>query len=513
MEAYDLFNIYYEGQLSELLGILKEQAAYYAESGDTVRLSRVFSYYGVVNLICGHDFFVSTLLKQVNEEYLHGCEDPRIKASYARFLALCSSFSGRSEDASKYYEDARLLYRQTDWYPDEAVTLLESICWHYLFSDDSDEFYSALERLETLNHHLEGNLKGDLILLHSISKEKSVIEIKGAGVLEKLKMQSSSMMVKVLISFIWPQNALVKPDKNELPYAEIFRHPWYKDRLRELQSRLNGIKNIQNGSQGVTLLKGLDSADRISVNLFDKCHLSCKNTVFKLNSFGTRTGNELLLYLFTQNNMQLHKEVLIELFFPDEEPSKAYNRLYVNIHRLNKALQKQFSFTGNHDFVYIKQGIVCINPDIVEEIDTQKYRKILSVANQLWLNDKETAVDLMKQAIGMYSGDIAPGFYYVDWLDSFRLELKNMKIKALTRMLQFYRDKANGQAYTEVFYSLIELDSLNEEYYIEYIDYILKDGRDVEAVNLYNQYQTRLDKELGLTPSLKLTNLMSRVMR
>lgn len=512
MEVDDLFKLYYEGQLDALSGILKERAAYYAEAGDTVRLSRVFSYYGVVNLICGHDFFVSTLFRQVSEEYLHACEDPRIKASYARFLALCSSFSGSPEDAAKYYADAKLLYRQTDWYQDEAVTLLESLCWHFPFSHDFNGFYSAVERLEALNQHLEGCLEGDLLLLHSISEEKGAIEIKDSRVLEKLKTQSISMPVKILISFLRPRDYLPAPEKSQLPYGEIFRHPWYKDRLKELQARSGAIKSASAGEKAA-LLKDGDWEEGISVSLFEKCHLKFKDSVFNLNSFGTRIGNELLLYLFTQNNLQVHKEILIELFFPCEEPEKAYNRLYVNIHRLNKALRKHFGFPENCDFAYIKQGIVCINSAAVDEIDTQKYRKMLSVANQLWINDKEAAAELMNQAVGMYSEDIAPGFYYADWLESFRLELKNMQLKALTRMFQFHRDKGDSQACAEAFYSLIGLDSLNEEYYVDYIGYILKDGRSIEAVNLYNHYEALLKKEMGLTPSIKIKNLISRVAR
>lgn len=115
MEADNIFNSYYEGQWNELISILKEQIGCYAESGDIVRLSRAFSYYGAVSLIYSDDFLISTLFKQINEEYLHAGDDPRIKASYARFLALYSSFTGKPEDASKYYMDARLSYRLTDW--------------------------------------------------------------------------------------------------------------------------------------------------------------------------------------------------------------------------------------------------------------------------------------------------------------------------------------------------------------------------------------------------------------
>lgn len=71
----------------------------------------------------------------------------------------------------------------------------------------------------------------------------------------------------------------------------------------------------------------------------------------------------------------------------------------------------------------------------------------------------------------------------------------------------------NYGSMTGMRHSLVELDSLNEDYYIEYIDYILKDGRGVEAMNLYHQYQICLKKELGLTPSLKLKSLMSQMMR
>jgi DNA-binding SARP family transcriptional activator len=202
-----------------------------------------------------------------------------------------------------------------------------------------------------------------------------------------------------------------------------------------------------------------------------------------------RLGNELLLYLASRNNLQAPKEVLVEVFFPERDISRSYNQIYVNIHRFNKAFKEKFPALGGIDFIFIRQGIVYINNDILEEVDTQKFRKIMSVAGQLWLNDKDAAIELMEQAADMFSTDIAPGFYYLDWLDEHRTSLVNMQLKALSRIFHYHMQKGSAGACSEAFYNLIELDPLNEDFYIEYIRYILKDGRDAEAMNLYRRYE------------------------
>lgn len=566
MKTDNIFNCYYEGHWNRLIAILDEQVGHDAESGNIARLSRAFSYYGIVHLMNSNDFLVSTLFKQINEEYRDKEEDPRIKASYARFLAMYYSFCGQPEDASKYYMDASLFYRQTDWYWDEAITLLESVYWHYLFFGDGSAFYSALGRLERLNYRLDGYFDGDLKLLNSIKRENISLEISSSVAVDNPSIQSASILTRFLVSFIRLRDAFLISGKSLLPCKsdalthvlgflfkeqqdcliiqlleemsamvermirkdfrsvegkmnvlraklELFKHPWYRAQLSKLLSHLDDIKSNQSVSSKIIPTEGCHSADRISISLFEKCHLSCKDIVINIDNLKIRTGKELLLYLVTRNNLQTHKEALLELFFPDEAVEKSYNRLCVGIHRLNKALQEHFESLNGNGFIFIKQGIICVSPDALEEIDTHRYRKILSVANQLWSNDKEASVELMEQAVGMYSGDIAPGFYYLDWLEDYRFELRNMQTKALHRIFQYYRSRNIPDACSEAFYSLIELDSLNEDYYMEYIDYILKDGRNAEALNLFQQYETHLKKELGLSPSLKLKSLIARIVR
>lgn len=565
MKADSIFDSYYEGNWSEFAAILEEKVGNYAEAGNVVRLSRAFSYYGAVSLMNSNEFLVSTLYKQMNEEYVDTEEDPRIKASYARFLALYHSFYGRPEDASKYYMEARLFYRQTDWYLDEAIALLESVYWYYLFYNDSSELYSVLGRLKILNNCLDGYFDGELKLLDSITQKNISVEISYSAMFENLHTQSFSMMAKILISFIRLRDAFLTQGEKLLPHksnvltqasgflikeqqkdcliiqmldgmsevvdminrrdfrnvdgmmnalrgkVEMFRHPWYREQFNRLQSCFTGIKSNQSVSLRNIPIGDNHIADRISISLFEKCQLSCKNAVFNIDNLGTRIGEELLLYLATRNNLQVHKEVLVELFFPDEAVEKSYNRLYVNIHRLNKALQEHFRFLDGSGFIFIKHGIACINADILEDIDVEKYRKVLSVANQLWINDREASIELMQQAAGMYCGDVAPGFYYLDWLEDYRMELKNMQTKALHRIFRYYQSRHIPNACSDAFYSLIELDPLNEDYYIGYINCILEDERDAEAINLYNQYENRLKKELGLSPSAKLKSLITRI--
>ena len=499
MNNDNIFISCHKGDWKELADLLEEQISQYAESGNVVLFCRALSYYGVSSLLNGNDFSASTLYKQISEEYADMEDDPRVKASYARFLALYYSFSNSAE-AAKYYREARILYSQTDWYQDEAMTLLESVYMHYIFSDDRRELYLILGRLEMLNDHLGGYLNKDLMILNSIVQRNITAEANLKG-LEKLDVVGASIMALILLLFIRDSKGLKESINTLRAKAIVFKHPWYSNRFNKLQSQLPDSNSV----------KSIDlEADRIAISLFDKSLLSSKEIAVGFDSYKSGLGKELLLYLATRSNLQAHKDAIVELFFMDETVEKSYNRLYVNIHRINRELQEHFKIRSS-SLIFIKQGIVYINPDVFGEIDTQKYRKIMSVANQLWANDKEAALELMQQAAAMYSDEIAPGFCYQDWLEDYRLELKSMQIKALHRIFLYHMDKHDSNACTEAFYCLIEQDSLNEDYYIEYTSYLLNESRSTEAKSLYHKYETRLKKELGLSPSFKLKSLIAQI--
>lgn len=544
MDIDAIFEHYSRGALKDFFPIVEKRMEDCAGIGDLVQLSRSFAYYGAANLVISNDFPVSTLYRQIQQEYAQtSLDDPRIKASYARFLGLYSAFNGKTEEASGYYSDTRTLYLQTDWFADEAIALLEGACWHYIFLEDLAGYYTILERLDALNSHLGGYLTQDLNVLRSFTRDNGILHFSYI----KHNELALSLPVKILVGFTELGAAITDADrKNCLEQAvtglekincpiaqildemqklsrsgpknnldrqkhcaaiktksELFRHPWFKAEACRIWEFIKNSDPKQFADEKTV------EVQRFSIHLFKNCEISFNGRIYDLNSFETRKGNELLLYLLTKNNLQVPKEAVAEVFFTDELPDKAYNRLYVNLHRLNKNLRSHFKQFDADDFIYIKKGIVCINPGIIDEIDTHKYRKILSVANQLWLDDKEAAVEVMYKAIGIYSEEIARGFYYSDWLEEYRQELKNMQIKALEKLFAWHLEKDESKPCSEAFYSLIALDPVNEDYYIQYMKYILRDGHSVEAANLFQRYKKVLEKELGLCPSFELQDLIS----
>ncbi|MDW7673643.1 MAG: bacterial transcriptional activator domain-containing protein [Bacillota bacterium] len=188
-----------------------------------------------------------------------------------------------------------------------------------------------------------------------------------------------------------------------------------------------------------------------------------------------------MLYLLLAPQNKVHKEVVIEEFFGGDNINKLVNRLYVTIHRVNRSLERYLKITYDKPLLYIDKGVVFLNQELVEGIDVQAYRKLLSVANQLWLNDQEAAIELMAKAVNMFSSEIVPELMYLDWLELYRRELQNIQEKALVRLASYYMDRGKETLCHETFLELLRIQPQREEYYAKYIKYLLGEGRQVEA--------------------------------
>lgn len=332
-----------------------------------------------------------------------------------------------------------------------------------------------------------------LIDLHtSFAKDQN---LKGLDGVERLKAKAALFkhpwyrLLAGLVSIsIYPDNIrwgdrvakhLEAPDYQSLSENTIIG--WWKQRLEDSALALH---HPRQGFQ-------IDLFREHTIRLGEK-----KLAIFHWKSQHLR---EFFLYLVMHPQGRIAKEIVMEELFSDDDLKKSLNRLYVSIHRLNRFLHDYFG--EKEAFIQIQQGFVCINPDQVEEIDVQAYRKLTSVAHQLWHQDEAAAVELMEKACQIYTDELLSDYLYLDWLNRYRENLKQGQEKVLRRLADYYVKSGDKHAYEEVFRRLIQLDPYNESFYEEYITYLLGENRQLEAYEWYDEIKTLLDKEFGLHPS------------
>jgi len=566
MDMDSLMEHYFQGEFSKFSSYLEGRLEATALRGDAIQLGRVLAHYGCIQIYLGNEYKVETITQQILDEYSRESLDPRIAAGFARCLALYSVFQGDIIEAERYYMEARRWYRLTDWYGDEILMLLEANYWLYFYMENWSEAHYTVERWEQIGlfydelkcfkslykFYKEKDLIGlgefPVSQLTWISKIKWQVLDPQAGHPDCHYHAIVALLNEVaplLIDQEWEKAGFLV-DQLEAK-ARLWKHPWY----RALSSYLKGIirlhchqpyesslaeamelfhriqrkdladlcqQLIQNQtSSGQGLFQCIPSVAIREIDirkpmyrftLFDSFQIFYEDQPIPLPKWGRKKAEELLLFLLTQPGYRCLRDQVIEQLFGDEDLKKSANQLYVTINRLNQVWATVLEQTEAHvkkvPLIRIDQGIVLLESNYIENVDVQQYLKLVSVGKHLWHQDREVALDLFEQARMIYNEEVLQEYLYFDWLTTYREEIRYQHVFLLNKLLE--SAKQTPEEVTKIESLLQELhlaEPLNESYAQQLMEYLLDIGKKVEARWIFQTYQRRIEKELGMPPMLQ----------
>ena len=543
----EIVTLYGAGRWTELLVLLESNIQTFLDEGNEVQIARNLTYFGIIHLYLANCHQVSTICKQINDEYLRQPNDVRIVAHYARFLAMYRAWNGDNAEAHQFFQTSLRSFEETDSPKDEAIALLEYIYWVCLLTDEQVPLFKALERLKLLAAEQGNEWKEEITIarqcIQSLQQDTALPEpfsLKKEGVvvysrlfrfaLQCLRLLTSSSSVKTaqlkeivrswrsqedhfpictlreftsgLINMLHlhaerKEDLIPQYAQRNIAKLELFRHPWFPNTLQRVAANRIEISEHQ-----------IKQPFRLTITIFNRFTLQWGDLSVGGDTWGTKQERELFLYILLKPDGKASKDIVMEEFFSGIDPRKSSNRLYVTIHRVNRSFQKIFRLAQDLQVMQIHQGSVVISQDLLDEVDIHTYQKLLSVASQLWNHDRKTSIELMNKARKLFSTDFLASMIYVDWLSQYRDELINRHDKAMRKLARHYYDRGETGIYEEIMAELLELQPLHEELYVEFIQYLLHSNKQREANYWYQKLEQEFDRELGLTPSLEMKELM-----
>ncbi|MDF2650294.1 MAG: DNA-binding transcriptional activator of the family, partial [Paenibacillus sp.] len=277
--------------------------------------------------------------------------------------------------------------------------------------------------------------------------------------------------------------------------------PRFGVRLAQMESMLEVQKNTSHGHVMDTVVGG-----RWRANLFGVFNFILEGQELQKIHWKRKKTKELALYLLLQQGYSATREQIAEALYPDQEPDKMANQLYVAAHQLKSVISDYFGVDGG---VVIKDGIVRLKDGLIGEVDVEQYQALVRVGDQLWLQDRGLADRMYEKAALLYD-DIVVDVQYVDWLERFRERLLKKQCELLQRLGRYAVD--NGQYdRAEAFYrQWINLTPLTEEAYQELLRVYQSQGKRSEAEFLYKQLELQLQKEIGVVPLSETRDIIRR---
>jgi tetratricopeptide (TPR) repeat protein len=140
-----------------------------------------------------------------------------------------------------------------------------------------------------------------------------------------------------------------------------------------------------------------------------------------------------------------------------------------------------------------------------------KFEDILNEANRIREIAPLKAIELYKQAIGLYRGDYLAENGYSEWLVPLRNHYNRLYIQSLLRLVELLKEREEHDQILDVCERGLSIEPLEEVLHIYFIEALLKLGQMKHALSHYEYVTSYFYRELGVKPSAVMRNLYKKI--
>jgi len=224
-----------------------------------------------------------------------------------------------------------------------------------------------------------------------------------------------------------------------------------------------------------------------------------------ITRFRTQKTGALLAYLAFYRDRLHPRDVLADLFWPDDDPDAARASFRTALNSLRKQLESPH--VAPQSVLIADRFQVQLRSDNVTT-DVSQFLEAIQEARRC-VHLKEQAGHLL-QAVQAYGGELLPGFYE-DWVIMERQALESVYMDALRQLLSHAEGEADFTQALDYATRIVALDPTAEEAHVAVIRLFHKAGRPREALRQYDTLERTLQSQLNAVPTQESRRLVDSI--
>lgn len=219
-----------------------------------------------------------------------------------------------------------------------------------------------------------------------------------------------------------------------------------------------------------------------------------------------RKAKLLVKLLAIHSHHKLHREEVMDLLWPDLDPSSAANNLHKTIHQARRALEPGLPAREASRFLHIHDQQVSLRAPAELWIDADIFEQ--HAARAIAANDPNEC----SAALARYGGDLLQEDMYEEWAAPRREHLRSLSQTLLERVVRFCQDRGDYQHALAHLLDLVGSDPLNEDAHRRLMLLYALSGARHKALQQYHRCVDLLDAELGVAPEPATEALHARIL-
>ncbi|MBI4763262.1 MAG: hypothetical protein HY787_01480 [Deltaproteobacteria bacterium] len=246
-----------------------------------------------------------------------------------------------------------------------------------------------------------------------------------------------------------------------------------KDLLQIQKKKKGPQKDIYSGI--ISEIYVLPSPD-LRVQCFGEFKLFKGNEEIKQQQWKSKKALQLFKYLmYHRSHGYIHKDVLIELVWPEVSPSKTSSRLHDALSALRQILEPERKGTAKSSYLLRDKSSYKLFLGDNGSIDAEEFSEIIEQAGLK--TDLEESMNLYFQAEMLYRGDFLEEERYVDWCSEERERLKNKYLQLLEEIMSYFEKRHHYEKCIEYAVKYVKVDKYNEYIYQRLMRYYANTGK------------------------------------
>jgi DNA-binding SARP family transcriptional activator len=259
--------------------------------------------------------------------------------------------------------------------------------------------------------------------------------------------------------------------------------------LREL-----GIQESP-GSAGLMGMAPAPTAVPLAIETLGRFTVLREGVVVTHAEWQSKKARDLLKILVTRRGQATPRDYLIELLWPEDDPSRTSKRLAVALNVLRNVLDPGRRYGSDH---FVVGGLEGLRLDLEQlSVDVEEFLRLSDEALTIHRQKPGAATRQLEAADSVYAGEFLPEDRYEDWAAPLREEVRAAYLQVIRMLAKTATDHAAAVRYL---LRVLALDPFDEEAHLGLIATLAQAGMYGEARRAYRRYVERMS-DIGLEPA------------
>jgi predicted ATPase/DNA-binding SARP family transcriptional activator/DNA-binding CsgD family transcriptional regulator len=238
--------------------------------------------------------------------------------------------------------------------------------------------------------------------------------------------------------------------------------------------------------------EGVRRSGAVRVWLLGGFRVSVGSRIIEDNEWRLRKAASLVKLLALAPGHRLHRELVMDTFWPDLGLKAASNNLRQTLHAARRALEPNRAAYSH--YLNLQDGSLVLCPTGELWVDVEAFEEAATTARRT----QDPAA--YRAGIELWAGELLPYDRYEEWVENRRQELRGIFLSLVIELGGLYEERGEYGRGIEVLQRALSEEPTNEEAHAGLMRLYALSGRQEEALSQYERLRDALSGQLGTEP-------------